>query len=306
MATDLDLILPTCPPIPHSMWIAASAMLDEVIPKCWKLLGAFVTIKILWNVLSDIDNGRLSLHIHIKTLLHTLCIAVFLVYYKRFLMVFDYFIDSISIHDAGIDIAARKLAHMQSGPYQPSRSIFNGILVIVRLIKSVFASIIPILSVLSHSGAITFMRYVRVVSMIILMQFGPFAILFSLLPGPFKQSFLTWTRSYVNVSCWAITLNILWVFVKVFGTASVLRTSGKVISITESIAVESVAHTLLSIVLFVAIFMTPAWTSRFVSSTTLPSLAAGLGLVAGKAARGAVAARRQYTQLQRQKNDNNS
>lgn len=282
MATDLDLILPSCAAIPRSMWIATSAMLDEMIPKCWKLLGAFVTIKMLWDAFSDIDNGRISLHVHIKTLFQTLCIAVFLAYYKSFLMVFDYFIDCLCIQTSGQSIAMDKLKAMEEGIYRPSRGIFGGLLILVRLAKLLLSCILPAICVLSHGGAIMLMHYVRVVSMIILMQFGPIAVVFSLLPGPFKQSFHTWIRGYINVSCWAITLNILWVFVNAFGTASWLIVGGRTVSITESVAVESVAHALLSIVLFIAIFCTPSWTSKFVSSANLPNLLAGIGLLAGK------------------------
>ena len=192
-------------------------------------------------------------------------------------MVFDHLIDSLCIHAEGFEIALAKMQDLGNKPDQDA--VPSGLPSIVTVFKFFFAGLFKSLAIFTHGGAVIFMRYVRVVSLLIMMQFGPLAALFSLLPGPFRRSFSIWSRGYVNITCWAITLNILWVFAKTFSGISWMQ------SVTEGFGVETLAHTLLSLILLVAIFLTPAWTSKFVSSATLPNLSAGLGMLAGKGIR---------------------
>jgi len=93
--------------------------------------------------------------------------------------------------------------------------------------------------------------------------------LFSLLPGPFKRGFATWAKSYVHISCWTITINIFWVLTKAF-------------SLTSLLLEEGVGHIFLSIVLFIAIFLTPTWTSKFIGGAITANIAAALSMASSR------------------------
>ena len=149
--------------------------------------------------------------------------------------------------------------------------------VITMLFQKLVDSFSKVLGLLSHGVAVALMHYVKAVSLLVVVQFGPLAALFSLLPGPFKRSFSVWSKSYVNITCWTITLNIFWVLSKTFSTASLIKAGG-----IGAPFGETLGYTCLSIVLFVAIFLTPTWTSKFIGGVLVPNMTTGLSLAAGK------------------------
>ena len=134
------------------------------------------------------------------------------------------------------------------------------------------------LGLLSHGGAVVFMHYLKVVSLLVSMQFGPIAALFSLLPGPFASSFSTWAKSYLSISCWSITLNIFWLLSKTFAATSMAQVGGIGVPFGETLG-----YTGLSLVLLMAIFLTPTWTAQFIGSAIVANLTRGVSLAAGKA-----------------------
>jgi hypothetical protein len=95
MALSLDFILPSCPGIPESMWLAANSMIDVIIKRSWFFLGTFVTIQLIIHAFMDIAQGKLNIGTSIRTLSHAFLIACFFKYYKPLLMFFDGFIDQI-------------------------------------------------------------------------------------------------------------------------------------------------------------------------------------------------------------------
>lgn len=251
MANSVDFILPSCYGIPESMWLAASLMLDAILKRCWLLLGAFVLIKMLSSALIDVGEEQFSLKTHLKTLFQALLIAVFFTYYKTFLMVVDYFIDSLCFFDVSV---LRKAEDM------PEKAIKKGN-IITRLLLDNFKEM---LVCATQKGAVKFMHYIKSIALLVLSQLGPFAALFSLLPGPFRASFKIWSKGYLHVSCWTLTLSVIDML------ASGLRINSEY------------SQALLSFVLFIVTLFTPTWTAKLISGVNLGSLAASVGAAPGK------------------------
>ena len=260
MAGSIDFILPSCYDIPESMWVVASAMLDTILKRCWLLLGAFVVVKMLVSAFSDLGEERFSLGIQLRILAQACCIAILFTYYKTFLMTFDYFIDSLCFFE--VDVVPRTVDNAEE--------VTGGHGVVTQYCLKYFKQGMV---VLTREGPVRFMHYIKSVALLVLSMLGPFAALFSLLPGPFKASFQSLSKGYINVSCWTITLAII----------NTLSDSFQNISIGSG-----VSQVLLSFVLFIAALLTPTWTSKLISGVNLGNLAAAVGTAPAKAGRSAI------------------
>ena len=133
--------------------------------------------------------------------------------------------------------------------------------------------IIPnLISILSHPGLIAFVHYFRSIGLFIAIATGPFAALMSLLPGPFKHGWTTWSRTYATISCWAITLNLF----KIMST--MLREKSALIDYnsTYHLFQGAASSTGFAIALWIAILMTPIWTSIFIGHAIAPNIGAGM------------------------------
>lgn len=250
MVNSVDFILPSCYGIPESMWLMASSMLDEILKKCWVLLSAFVVVKMLISAFNDLGGEGFSLRVQLKILAQAFLIAIFLTYYKTFLMTFDYLIESLCFFEGSV-----------------LRTKINSIEKIEgSMIKRFFLDYIKEAIVfVTQKGAVKFMHYIKAVALLVLSQLGPFAALFSLLPGPFSTSFKTWYKGYLNISCWTLTLAIIDVLA-----------SGLQVNSEES-------QVILSYVLFITTLFTPTWTAKLISGINLGNLAAGVGSAPGRA-----------------------
>lgn len=253
MMGSIDFVLPSCYYIPESMWLVVTAMLDAILNRCWILLGAFVVIKMLVSAFVDLGEDCLSLASQIKIVAQTFLVAVFLIYYKTFLMTFDYMIDSLCFFKSEVVGEVREEAE--------NEKVWLGWL--LRRVNRIVGFVGSALFFLTQQGASAFMQYVRSVSLLVLAVLGPLSALFSLLPGPFKASFSTWSRGYINVTCWTITLAIIDILEEAFTFATNM----------------SIPSTLLSAALFVVTFFVPTWTAKLISSVELGNLVAGMGSV---------------------------
>lgn len=253
MANSVDFILPSCYGLPDAIWITSSEMLNITIKKCWILLGAFMAIKMLVCAFSDVGEERFSLSKHLKILFQALLIAVFLTYYKNFLMTFDYFIDSLCVFN--------RITAQSTQEAAPKYTWLNYIL---RTLLDFFDDV---LLLITHVGAVKLMHYIKSIVLLVLLQFGPLAALFSLLPGPFRQSFNTWAKSYLYVSCWTLTLAIMDVLANSFAF----------------LKGDALAYPILYLVLYIAIILTPAWTAKLISGVSTVNLLDGIGMAIGKA-----------------------
>lgn len=257
MVNSVDFILPSCYGIPESMWVTASAVLDVILKRCWVLLSAFVVVKMLISAFNDLGGEGFSLRVQLKILAQSFLIAIFLTYYKTFLMTFDDLIKSLCFFEE--TVVRSTVAHTKKVPS------LADIILRPSLLLDVAGNL---LSFFSMQGAIRFMHYIKAVALLILSQLGPFAALFSLLPGPFNASFRTWSKGYINVSCWTITLAIM----DTLGSSFLYATIG-----------SEQASTFLSFVLFIATLFTPTWTAKLISGINLGNLAAGVGSAPGRA-----------------------
>lgn len=265
---NIDFILVSFPPVPDGMWLATSAMLDVTLRKCMKLLGGLAVLKMMYDRYEGYE--EMNVAIHIRTLFSALMMIVFFRYYKQLLMYFDHFIDALCIHESGGQLVVDKLR--QLGHHPPPMQDPASFKALWRFLKF-FLKFIPHLTFLgSHMGVIYFMHYIRAVSLLLMIQVGPIAALLSWLPGPFTKAFQQWRKSYVTISCQAITLQMFSVLSQSFGVAAIAQGKGAMIG-----------HTVLSIVLLLIIFMTPSWTAKFIGGDTLGNFVSGVGGLVSKA-----------------------
>jgi hypothetical protein len=122
------------------------------------------------------------------------------------------------------------------------------------------------------------MRYIKAVTLVMMVPFSPLAAMLSLLPGPFKRSWSHWAKSYVHVTCWSITLGIFQALVDAFTKVSRSIVPNTVSSFFE----ETVGHALLYTVLLVAIFLTPTWTSKLIGHAIIANIWDSINMTASK------------------------
>ena len=275
MAHDLDFILPSCPGVPDSMWVATSSMIDVITKKCWRLFGVFLAVKFISDAWVELAHGKFELRTHVKTVFQAMMIGVFLAYYKSLLMFFDHFIDSLCVFDQEALCASIERIQDRLPNYEPRQSAGQSWFLVIKLLAKMVLDFFPkLVALLTHGGAVALMHYIKVIALLVTSQFGPLAALFSLLPGPFKRGFATWAKSYLNITCWTITINIFWVLTKAFSTTSFWIESSTATSLLE----EGLGHALFSIVLFIAIFLTPTWTSKFIGGAITANVATALSV----------------------------
>jgi hypothetical protein len=275
MNRSVDFILPTCAGIPDSMWIVASASIEAMLNTCWKLFAVFLVIKFIHDGLGDIVNGRFELRAHLKTILQAILIGSFLKYYKFFLMTFDNFIELFCFPvEEVLQGSIGKLAG-NIPDYTKDDSWLNVSKIFLKILFEFFPKL---MTLSTHAGAIKVMHYLKSVGLLLASQLGPIAALFSLLPGPFKKGFASWAKSYINMSCWAITLNIFWALAKAFMTTSFFIKADS----ATSFAGETAGATLLSLVFFIAIFLTPTWTSKFIGGAIVANLGSAISMASDK------------------------
>jgi hypothetical protein len=284
MTISLDFTLPSCPGIPESMWMAASSMIDAIIKRSWLYLGTFVTIQLIVHAFMDIAHGTLDIRAAIRTLSHAFLIACFFKYYKPLLIFFDGFIDQIgNIEEVGLDNWLEKeKGRLHAFLDKPS------ILGFFRNCINIILDFLPkIIFLFTHKGAICYMHYIKAVTLVIMSQLGPLAALFSLLPGPFKKGWSSWVSSYIHVTCWSITLKVFWLLSKAFANASSCLEPTLEPIPSDTFFSETIGYTILSYILLFSIFLTPAWTTKFMGQATAVNLGAAFGIspssVAGSA-----------------------
>ena len=255
MIGSIDFVLPSCCGyIPESMWLVVSVMLNTMLKRCWFLLGAFVVIKMLVSAFVGLGEDRFSAASQMKIVAQTFLITVFLIYYKTFLMTFDYMIDSLCF------IKSEVIKHVRDHTQSVTKSK-----IWLAWLSSWFNRMLSLpggsLFFCMQQGVSAFMHYVRSIALLTLSVLGPLSVLFALLPGPFKSSFTTWSRSYIHVTCWAIILTIIDILEETF-------TFG-----TDT----GISSNLLSAALLVVTFFVPTWTSKLISSVDLGNIVIGMG-----------------------------
>ena len=232
--------IPSCVGIPDSMWEISTNSIYQIKQICLKALVIVIILKFLTEGINDTIDGQLSLKKPIKIISMLLLSIIALMHYEQFIM----YMDKIITNVFNIEISKSELRTVEIK--ETSLLKFPKI-----LIKMLLNNIARYFFLFYHKGAIMLMYYFRSVILIITAHFGPISIIFSFLPGPLKSSFKTWLKSYLYVSCWAITLKILTAISRAL-TEIPLNNEGSELS-----------YNLLSFVFFFIIFLTPALTSKF-------------------------------------------
>ena len=257
MQDSIDFVLPSCCGyIPESMWLVVSVMLEIMLKRCGFLLGAFVVIKMLVSAFAGLGEDRFSAASQMKIVAQTFLIAVFLIYYKTFLMTFDYMIDSLCFIKSEVIAQVREQA--QNAPQYK-----NWLQWLPQWVNRMLGLPGGSLFFFMQQGVSSFMHYVRSIALLTLSTLGPLSVLFSLLPGPFRSSFSTWSRSYIHVTCWTIILNII----DILEAAFTFETN------------TGISSNLLSAALFLVTLFVPTWTSQLIGGLDLSNLASGMGRV---------------------------
>jgi hypothetical protein len=266
----VDFILPSCPGLSEALWITASLMLDASVKMSWVVLIGTFSLRFLSDIYTDLGREQLSLRTHIITIFHAVLVAIFLNHYKFILMVFDNFIDLISLSDTEIIAKVVPASSGQGADIAETLPVIKELSFFPRIF---FKYSIKLL-LISHQAAIWFMHYLKMISLLITALLGPFAAAFSMLPGLSIKRLAGWAKIYVSISSWAITLNIFWVLTqvhrKIFASQATLAPG------------EGIAYLLTSIGLFLAIFQTPTFTAKFVGYALSANVGGGVDTLARK------------------------
>jgi len=281
MKQEIDFVLFSCAGVPDSMWIATSVMLEATIKRCWRLLGAFLVLKMLSEALHSFNGERLSLRPQLQVLFEGLLMALWLAYYKPLLMQLDGLIVSLSFFQEAEEEVIAQVSEQASCSGNGPGGWLGWLQMLSGFCQGWVDKCAKGLFLLSHSGAVALMRYVRAVSLLISVQLGPLAALLSLLPGPFKKCFATWARSYGQLLCWHLVLNVLGMLARAFAVASMGQVEGAALALGETLS-----YSCLSIVLFVAIFFTPTWSAQLIGGGAVANLLSGLGMLVEKGSEG--------------------
>jgi hypothetical protein len=256
----ISFILSSAPEIPDGMWIAASAWMDWIVRICLVyLLPAFLAINILSDVVSDGLNGKVSLMRHLRTLAQAFGIFLFLTYISSILFTFDLFLDFLSPPSDEIIKGNAAFPKVSNALPEGGISFWD----MLRAIPKVFA-------LFGVNGALAFMYYFRGVCLVLISLLAPLAAVFSLLSGPFKKSFSSWVKNYVSFSCQAIVLNIFQVISEIVVVQGIVD------------GAKSSGSNTLTFVLIIVIFMTPVWTSIFISGVVAPNLTGAMSAASDK------------------------
>lgn len=255
--SQIDFILPTCPGMPHPMWIAAGRIISSMSGFSLKLIAAgFLTKLLFGGLLDSTTHGRIDVAGIIKLIGKTILLVLFITYIKRIAFTFEIFIDDLSPRLSEVMSGFESTAKVDGFP--------TGFDFWWKLLKGVFAIAKNALAILTVEGAICFMNYFKSFQLIFLCIVGPLSAGLSLFPI-FSKSFSTWMKSYITVSFQAFTLEVF----------SILGSSTSMIDTAEMAA--SPSHFMISIIMIFAIFLTPLWTSMFVSSVMTPNLVGAVG-----------------------------
>lgn len=250
--TPNSFYLVNCPGVHNHMWNAVSYLIDGAIKTSLQLLPVFLVIRLSTDEFMNRYNGVVDLKKHVKTIFETVVIVCFLYKYKWSLEIFDKFISLIAI--AKIEVIEEALANVDSGSQWKN--------IIGQVMKGISNFLTKYVFACTQQGAIMLMHYFKTILLMIASTLGPFAVTLSLLPGPFRKGFSNWSKHYINISCWTITLNILTVLTEAHR---------KAYAKSQGIG-ETSANVLMSIVLFFIIFLTPTITSYFVGGTIIPNI----------------------------------
>jgi hypothetical protein len=248
----IDFILPTCPGIPDSMWIAAGRFVGYVSKISLSLLSAGFLIRLLFSGISDSSDGRVNVFGYVKLIARTAGLLFFIIKAKNIFFTWEVFMDELCPY-AG-EILQHGVVDADAGS---ATSLFTALgKLILGLPKLAFF-------LFTVEGAVIVVNYFKSIKLIFLCIVGPLAAGLTLFPF-FSKSFSTWIRSFITVSFQAFTLEVF----------SVLNASSLVSDLSSA---TPLAQMIISICMFFAVLMTPVWTSMFVSSVMTPNLMGGIG-----------------------------
>lgn len=243
------LIIPSCIGIPDLMWQITSASLIQIKSICLKLLVLVVTLRILIDFYNDIMDSQISLRKYIKLIFSTIMIILALKYYEEIIIFQDKIVTTIF----NIDISKFEISNNPN----TELSLFKLPSILLKIFTR---TITKLFFLFTHKGALLLMYYLRSILLVISVHFGPIAMILSFLPGPFKNSFKIWVKSYLYVSSWIITLKLLEALSKALLNPNLTNEGA------------SFSHNLLSLIFFFLIFLTPAITSKIFGIVNYPNL----------------------------------
>lgn len=185
----------------------------KIIGVCIQVAALLLMIRILWGVAKAMFSGQPQDFVSIAGYLLT---AVAIGFYKELMQVFSLAVEGIaeSIPKAGdITVTLDKLADRNANQdkvmfdMMTHQTGFSG-----GIIKWLISSLMDGLTLVIR----TVLEYLRAILLSFVYVTGPFAIVFSLIPG-FSGVLQKWFSTWLNIQCWAITLNMLDAIVEAYG-----------------------------------------------------------------------------------------
>lgn len=251
----IDFILPTCPGIPDAMWIASGAYITWMQGFALTLLYTGFLTQLLFTGLSESTNGRVNILGYLKLLGRTFGLTLFIIYAKRIFFTFDVFIDLLCPRSMDLLHQVNEAAKLVDT---------TKVLGFLGGLKAILGMILNGAVLFTVEGAIILVNYFKSILLIFLCVTSNISAGLTLFPF-FSKSFNTWMKAYITVSFWTLTLEVF----------SVINTSSY---ITDTFSEqEPLSQFILSLVMFFAVLMTPAWTSMFINSVATPNLIGAVG-----------------------------
>jgi hypothetical protein len=247
----LTFYLSSCEGIPNAMWQYISNLITLSLSTCEKILPVAFLARLIYDEVQNRRKGVIDLRVHASTIFTTILIFVFFKNYKWCLEALDGLIQAFYFY-VPVELNADQAAD-QAGKWatfikklKANLEIFNpsnwSTLLLAKL----------------QEYSILAMQYFRAILLLIASIFGPIATLTYFIN---RNGFSSWLGSYLNLSCWGITLNVFEGIVHAHKSAAITSGTG------------SISFVVGSAVIAFLIFMTPTITSQFIGNAILPNLA---------------------------------
>ncbi|MHB9146896.1 MAG: hypothetical protein ACYC2U_00265 [Candidatus Amoebophilus sp.] len=267
---NLDFYLSTCEGLHEFMWQTTASIINWVISICWKAFPFCLFIRLASDEATNRYNGVIDFKVHLKTIYTAILIAYFLANYKRILESFDEFINIFHFSEPeSLKIMGKSAPEAQqtndSLPWYKNitdRLSKEGN-IILQYLSDQAAGYLSAGAYKIHKAFIYIMHYAKVYLLLLTALIGPIAAVGTLLPTFIRTNFSTWARSYFNIACWGIVLNIFKAFAEAHRRAAE----------SSSGFIDTGAYTFSSAILVICILLTPTITSQFIGSAITPNLA---------------------------------
>ena len=217
----------------------------KIIGICIQVAALLLMIRILWGVAKAMFSGQPQDFVSIAGYLLT---AMAIGFYKELMDVFSLAVEAIAdgIPKGGdITVTLDKLADRNGDKVMLEMMTHGG------MMKSIISTLMDGLTLVIR----TILEYLRAILLSFIYVTGPFAIVFSLIPG-FQGVLQKWFSTWLNVQCWVITLNMLDAIIQAYSAAGM-----------QSYETQSDLFIVTNLVIIIIYLMVPWLTSLYTGAS---------------------------------------